>query len=102
MATAKADLVLESQEDVRNVQELKQRLADLLAKPKKKALRLDAEQVERIDASALQLLTAFHIALQAQGRSVAWIAPSDALLRSAHSLGLSAYLDLETPEATAA
>ena len=79
MATAKPELVRESQEDVRNVQALKLRHADLLGKQRKNVARIGAAGVERIDASALQLLTAFSIALLAQARSIACFAPSVAM-----------------------
>lgn len=92
MSATKADVVLENQEDVRNVQQLKERLAVVLCKGRKKKVCLDVAAVERVDASALQLLTAFVLALRAQKRDVAWLAPSDAFVRSVNGLGLATVL----------
>ncbi len=89
MSERKSDLVLENQEDVRNVQLLKQRLVPLLAKSRKKQLRIDAAAVERVDASALQLLVAFAQAVQAHKREIDWHAPSEAFLRAVAGLGLN-------------
>jgi anti-anti-sigma regulatory factor len=95
MTAAKSDLVLENQEDVRNVQSLKVRLAPLLGKARRKKVRLDAAAVERVDASALQLLTTFALALQAQKRELEWHAPSPAFVRAVHGLGLGGPLGLD-------
>lgn len=94
MSAIKADVVLDNQEDVRNVQQLKERLASTLGKGKRKKVCLDAAAVERVDASALQLLTAFVRALEAQKREVVWQAPSDAFVRSVNGLGLATALGL--------
>ena len=55
---------------------------------------LNADQVERADTSALQLLSAFFHDAIAQQQSIQWSNPSDALCRSAALLGLSELLNL--------
>ena len=92
MSAAKPDLVLENQEDVRNVLQLRDRLAEVLAKPRKKTVRIEVSAVERIDASALQLLTAFKLALRQQQRALEWMGDSEAFQRAVRGLGLNEHL----------
>lgn len=58
-------------------------------------LMLDAEEVERIDAASLQLLTVFYREAVELGYAVKWNKPSDALQRSARLVGLAHRLGLE-------
>jgi ABC-type transporter Mla MlaB component len=60
----------------------------------KKSVLLDASAVERADAAALQLLTAYFQDAKRLKKSVEWDSPSDALCSSAALLGLSEILDL--------
>lgn len=59
-------------------------------------IKLHAENIERIDASVLQLYTAFFNAAATRKIKASWIEPSEVLLRSARLLGLSAKLELPT------
>jgi len=55
---------------------------------------IDAAELGRIDAAALQLLTAFFQDAAARKVTAKWNTPSDALIRSAGLLGLSTELGL--------
>ena len=55
---------------------------------------LDAANLERVDAAALQLLTAFFIEAKASGLSVSWKSPSAQLCRAAEMSGLKEVMDL--------
>ncbi len=55
---------------------------------------LDAAELERIDAAALQLCTAFFSDASARKVSAKWRSPSDSLIKSAGLLGLSEKLGL--------
>ena len=78
--------------DISRAQELHTQLQESLGLGSE--IELNAANIQRIDASVLQIFTAFFKAAAARKVSVRWIAPSDALLRSAHLLGLSSHLDL--------
>lgn len=58
------------------------------------AIVLDAAEIERIDAAALQLCTALFRDAAARKVQAKWLTPSDALMRSAALLGLSQQLGL--------
>lgn len=58
-------------------------------------LVMSAEEVERIDAASLQLLTVFYREAGELGYAVQWNKPSDALQRSARLVGLAHRLGLE-------
>lgn len=60
-------------------------------------IELNAANIERIDASVLQIYSAFFKAAAARKIKASWIEPSEVLLRSARLLGLSA--DLNLPKA---
>ena len=68
----------------------------------KRAVVLNGEQVERLHAASLQLLSAFVRDRQAAGLEVQWDQASDCLNQAAHVLGLSAVLGLkpQTPSET--
>lgn len=55
---------------------------------------LDGSGIERIDAAALQLLTAFFRDAAARKVQAKWHAPSDSLIKAAGLLGLSRQLGL--------
>ncbi|MEQ8763288.1 MAG: STAS domain-containing protein [Planctomycetota bacterium] len=57
-------------------------------------VRLEASEIERADAAALQLLTSFVQTRREQGRSIEWHAPSAELVESAELLGLKEPLGL--------
>lgn len=61
------------------------------------ALRLDGEQVGRVDAAGLQLLLAFVRQCQTQGLELSWHAPSETLCDGAAGLGLAQALQLQLP-----
>jgi anti-anti-sigma regulatory factor len=67
----------------------------LKALASKQNVLLDASQVQRADAAALQLLSAFFQDANTQKKSVEWKAPSEAFCRSATLLGLTGMLSLE-------
>jgi anti-anti-sigma regulatory factor len=81
-------LALENSVDVSRVERLRADLAQMLSAPGSAAI-LDAAQVERVDAAALQLLACFWREARAQKRNVQWRQPSAAMLRSARLLGLT-------------
>ena len=80
--------------DIATIEPLYRVLETALA-AKQSALVLDAEQVSRIDAAALQLLAVFCREARTQGYSVRWKNPSSALLRSAEWIGLADWLELK-------
>lgn len=55
---------------------------------------LDAAAVEHVDGAGLQLLLAFHAAMQAAGRRLDWKGPSPALLEAAGLAGVRDTLGL--------
>lgn len=57
-------------------------------------VELNTEQLERVDAAALQLLVAFRQAARERGLSFRWTGLSPALNSSAESLGLKDILEL--------
>ena len=79
--------------NIANALELLQQLAPLLEAKTKVTLDLCA--VQRIDTAILQLLLAFQRTASARGMPVTWSAPSDAVLDTAHRVGLSDSLGLE-------
>jgi len=80
--------------DIATIEPLYRQLETALA-AKQSALLLDAGQVSRIDAAALQLLAAFCREARTHGYSVRWQNPSSALCRAAHWIGLTDWLELE-------
>jgi len=58
------------------------------------AIQLNAADVGKADAAALQLLCAFFLDAQTHGIDVTWLDPSDALINSASATGLTEYLGL--------
>jgi hypothetical protein len=53
-----------------------------------------AADVERADAAALQLLSAFCLDAQAEGLNVEWLEPSEALVGAAQQIDLARHLGL--------
>lgn len=66
----------------------------------KSTLLLNAEEVERVDCAALQLLAVFYREAQEQGYAVRWNEPSSALLRSAQIIGIDEFLGLKNQSNT--
>ena len=59
------------------------------------SVQLQASDVGKADASALQLLCAFFLDAQVHGIEIEWIEPSDELRRAATATGLSEHLGLQ-------
>jgi anti-anti-sigma regulatory factor len=91
-------LALDNSIDVSRVDELRKDLAQILSERGSAAI-LDAAQVERVDAAAMQLLACFWREARAQKRDVQWRQPSAALLRSARLLGLTDAVGLKNTAA---
>jgi len=80
--------------DIATIEPLLRLLETALA-AKQSALVLDAGQVGRVDAAALQLLAVFCREARTQGYSVRWKNPSGALLRAAEWIGLADWLEIK-------
>ena len=78
--------------DITVVEELYSHLKKAI--DEKHVVEIEAEQIERIDGSVLQLFAAFFIAANEAGAEVVWKSTSDALIKSAHILGLEEVLEL--------
>jgi ABC-type transporter Mla MlaB component len=76
---------------IATVLELKTLLEKFLSR---KQITIDAAKIEKIDTSALQLLTAFILEAGKRSIKVKWQSPSEALLISANLLGLDQHLQL--------
>jgi phospholipid transport system transporter-binding protein len=79
-------------QDIAGAATLYQRLSDALVTGN--PVVLDASHTERLDAAAAQLLYAFMRNAQAQGVTVSWQQPSDAVGNAAQLLGMQAGLGL--------
>lgn len=66
----------------------------LLGAVKQRVSLLDGAGVERVDATALQLLVAFHREATANDHEIRWAGASDTLREAAELLGLTRLLDL--------
>ncbi|HEX7027281.1 MAG TPA: STAS domain-containing protein [Gammaproteobacteria bacterium] len=91
--TATRALQLKGQLDIREVSNLKSKLARHLET--NRPVILDASKLEKIDTSVMQLLTAFCLSANSKGIEVKWKNPNDRLLRAAELLDLSRPLGLE-------
>jgi anti-anti-sigma factor len=87
-------VVLNESLDIASIEPLFRQLESALT-AKQSTLLLDAGQVSRIDAAALQLLAVFCREARTQGFSVRWQNPSSALSRAAHWIGLTDWLELK-------
>lgn len=56
--------------------------------------RFLADGIGRIDAAAMQVLAAYVRESRAKGHAIEWVAPSPALQRAAHLLGLDQLLGM--------
>ncbi len=83
---------LNSVQDISLVAELHKQVSETL---KENDVVFDASDVERIDASTLQLLTCVFQQADKYGASVSWQSASDALVQSARFLGLQNALNLQ-------
>lgn len=92
LKTNRRTLHLTGQLGIREVNDLKAKLTTLLEVGRR--ITLDASKLEKIDTSALQLLTAFYRSAIAKSIEVKWKNPSNRLLRAAELLGLSEPLGL--------
>lgn len=79
--------------DISSVSEVKSTLTVALGAGD--AVPLDGEPVQRIDASALQLLCAFRRAAERRGVDVVWTRASDVLIEAATTTGMLEVLGLE-------
>ncbi|MBI1195026.1 MAG: STAS domain-containing protein [Gammaproteobacteria bacterium] len=61
-----------------------------------KAIALCAGAVERVDAAAMQILTAAHLAAEQQEKTLVWNSVSAALAEAAARLGLTQILNLDS------
>lgn len=59
------------------------------------SIQLQANEVSKADAAALQLLCAFFLDAQTHGIHIEWLDPSDALLEAASLTGLTEHLGLK-------
>lgn len=79
--------------DIASIHEMKETLEKALHSDDP-VLFLNADQVERADAAALQLLAAFFDDAHKVGFNIQWHKPSAALQRSVSLLGLNEQLEL--------
>lgn len=80
---------------VRDASELRASLLQLIDADT--AVNVDTSQLERIDTAALQVLAAFVRDRRAQKREVKWTHVNEVLSEAAHTLGLSAVLEMVEP-----
>lgn len=76
--------------DISAVADLYQRLDAALEQ--EGSIGLNAGAIERVDAAALQLFACFIQEVKKRNRDVYWMAPTEALLRSARLLGMKPVL----------
>lgn len=81
--------------DIATIEPLYRQLETALA-AKQSTLLLEAGQVNRVDAAALQLLAVFCREARTQGYGVRWQNPSSALCRAAAWVGLADWLELKS------
>jgi len=79
---------------IRNVSELMEQLNSI--DPDKTDLVFESDQVEKVDAAALQLLTGFYLFAIEEGKKVVWHKPSDALCRAVDLLGLKDIINISS------
>jgi ABC-type transporter Mla MlaB component len=80
--------------DIAHVASLQTRLEKSLQKSS--ILELKAEAVEKVDTAGLQLIISIKKEVQTSGGNIIWRKPSEKLLTSAKSLGLSDHLGLSS------
>lgn len=78
--------------DIAHAAALQARLEKSLQKSS--TIELKADAVEKVDTAGLQLIVAVKKEAQASGGNIIWKKPSEKLLTSAKSLGLSQHLGL--------
>lgn len=86
-------IALDAHVRIGQTRELKSKLAKILQADSKK-ISIDGSKVEKIDSSALQLLTAFAIDAGKKSKEINWTKPSESLVSSASMLGLTKILKL--------
>lgn len=86
------NITLNKQLDLRSVSKLKTMLEDAFTSEGEVVLEIGA--VEQIDTSSLQLITAFSLALHAQGRTLQIQQESEVFSAQARRLGLTSMLGL--------
>ncbi|MBN1379562.1 MAG: STAS domain-containing protein [Gammaproteobacteria bacterium] len=89
--TGPRKIVLDAHLKISNAQELKVLLQKFLAR---KQITIDASKPEKIDTSAMQLLTAFVIEAKARSIKINWQSPSPCFIKSAKLLGLEHSIQL--------
>lgn len=85
-------LKLPEEISIANVAEWKGKLANFMHEPS--PLILDAEDLSRVDTSAIQLFAAFAKKVQNSDKVLQWQLPSNALKNTAQQLGMSRVLGL--------
>lgn len=86
-------LVLQEQVRISQSKELKKQLEKLLTAKKK--IQIDASNVQKIDTSGIQLLTAFAIKAHKETIEIDWQSPSEPFVAAARLLNLNEYLGLD-------
>ena len=90
--SSESPLKLPEEISIANVTEWKTKLAALVHEPS--PLILDAEELSRVDTSAIQLFAAFATKARNADKVLQWQAPSVALINTAQQLGMSKMLGL--------
>ena len=67
--------------------------------PDKNELVFESEQVERVDAAAMQLLLGFYLFAIGAGKKVIWDKPSDAFCNAVDLLGLKDIINISSVSA---
>jgi len=91
-SSAKGVFTIEGPVTIADVSELYMQLKGLIEQ--EQDLVIDCSGIEGIDASALQLLTAFVNEVDRQGKTVVWNNPSESLISIAGMMGLKEILRL--------
>lgn len=81
---------------IRDVSELMEELNEI--DDKHQELVFDAENIERVDTAAMQLILGFYLFAKDSGRKVIWNKPSETLHHAAEILGLKELININ-PEA---
>ena len=94
MSDAQTEIVIECNEglDISLVSDFKEFLKQ--AAGQNLPVVLDGSALERVDAAALQLLSAFFIEARTSGLNVMWKEPSAQLCRAAELIGLKETINL--------
>ena len=86
-------IALEQTVNISHVSALKEQLLEAMSGDG--PIELDVSQVCNVDAAVLQLLSAFALDAQAQGKAVDWGMPSDGFLGAVKLTGLQNLMQLD-------